>query len=210
MFDLITQPVMVLCGRAASGKRKFARLCKDRYPSIEHIEVGQLLRDAARFSNSGIGTIIAGYQLRGEHVPDNLVFEFLRKRIEDLKAPIILDGFPRTMPQARVFSSFRQAWYGVRIERDEEFCRNLVQRRIAEYRELGEEPRPDDTLETFEKRVAKYPKELASFEFAVELCGSAVYHTHPNTPELQPEVEAVIKYHAGFFKGLQCVSERAG
>lgn len=210
MFDGITEPVMVLCGRAASGKRKFATLLKALYPEIEHVEVGQLLRDAVDSRTSGIGEIIARHQLAGEHVPDNLVFEVLRKHIENLKAPIILDGFPRTIPQAKVFASLGPTWYGVRIERDEDFCRGLVQRRIAEYQAQGLEPRPDDTLETFERRSLKYPVEAASFDFAVELCGSPVYYTHPNVPELSPEVQAVINYHASFFKGLQRVNQQTG
>lgn len=208
MFDQITIAILVLCGSVASGKRTLAKILCKMFPSLIHIEVGERLREIAK-SGTGIGQIIADHQLRGVHVPDVIVFEALRDLIMQAKGPVILDGFPRTDGQAQVFATLKQSWYGVCIQRDADFCRGLIQRRIDDCLARGEQPRPDDNIITFDKRVAAYPTERKAFDRAVTLSGAPVYYTRHNVIELANEIPDLVEHLGGFFGGLRRV-EQAG
>jgi len=69
---------------------------------MPHISTGDLVRQEIQ-DKTAIGKRIEGYTVRGELVPDDIVVELLRKRISqpDCAGGFILDGFPRTVPQAK-------------------------------------------------------------------------------------------------------------
>ena len=68
---------------------------------MQHISAGELLRAQAR-AGAGLGREIAAYQQRGDLVPDAIVFDVLTPVVVAAVARggYILDGFPRTLPQA--------------------------------------------------------------------------------------------------------------
>jgi adenylate kinase len=82
-------------GKGTQGERLAERL------GVEHISAGERLRAEAR-SGTPAGKEIAGYQERGDLVPDALVFDVLTPVVVAAVARggYILDGFPRTLPQA--------------------------------------------------------------------------------------------------------------
>jgi adenylate kinase len=82
-------------GKGTQGERLAGRL------GVQHISAGKLLRAQAR-AGTGVGREIAAYQQRGDLVPDAIVFEVLTPVVVAAVARggYILDGFPRTMPQA--------------------------------------------------------------------------------------------------------------
>ena len=82
-------------GKGTQGERLAGRL------GVQHISAGELLRAQAR-AGTGVGREIAAYQQRGDLVPDAIVFEVLTPVVVAAVARggYILDGFPRTMPQA--------------------------------------------------------------------------------------------------------------
>lgn len=82
-------------GKGTQGERLAGRL------GVQHISAGELLRAQAR-TGTGVGREIAAYQQRGDLVPDPIVFEVLTPVVVAAVARggYILDGFPRTMPQA--------------------------------------------------------------------------------------------------------------
>jgi adenylate kinase len=80
-------------GKGTQGERLADRL------GVQHISAGELLRARA---GTDVGREIAVYQQRGDLVPDAIVFEVLTPVVVDAVAGggYILDGFPRTLPQA--------------------------------------------------------------------------------------------------------------
>lgn len=76
----------------------------DRY-KLPHIATGDLLRNAVA-NQSELGNKAKEYMNRGELVPDQIVIDMIRKRLEDqdAKSGYILDGFPRTLEQAKKLS----------------------------------------------------------------------------------------------------------
>ena len=105
---------------------------------IPQISTGDLLRDAVK-AGSDLGIKAKGYMDTGELVPDDLVIGLLQERIakDDCQNGFILDGFPRTIPQAEALEAAN-----VRIDKvinfgleDDVIVRRLSGRRI--HRETG-------------------------------------------------------------------------
>ena len=94
----------IFLGPPGSGKGSAAsRIAPKR--NIPHISTGDLFRENLK-QGTEIGLQAKGHMERGELVPDKIVIEMLKERIEkeDCKNGFILDGFPRTIPQAEMLS----------------------------------------------------------------------------------------------------------
>ena len=93
---------IVLTGAPGCGKGTQARLLKERV-AIPHLSTGEMLRAEAQ-TGSELGLEIKALIDGGNLVSDELIIKMLEKRIEndDCKNGFILDGFPRTLPQAEV------------------------------------------------------------------------------------------------------------
>ena len=92
----------IFLGAPGSGKGSYAsRIAPKR--NIPHISAGDLFRENIK-NGTEIGATAKSYMERGELVPDEVVIEMLKERIEkeDCKNGFILDGFPRTIPQAEM------------------------------------------------------------------------------------------------------------
>ena len=90
----------MLIGPPGAGKGTQASLLSGRC-GVAHIATGDLLR-AATASGTDIGKAAKGYMDRGDLVPDDLVLQIIRQRLEepDAKAGFLMDGFPRNPSQA--------------------------------------------------------------------------------------------------------------
>jgi adenylate kinase len=82
-------------GKGTQGERLAGRL------GVQHVSAGELLRAEAR-AGTPVGREVAAYQQRGDLVPDPIVFDVLTPVVVAAVARggYILDGFPRTLPQA--------------------------------------------------------------------------------------------------------------
>ena len=82
-------------GKGTQGERLAA------WAGVRHIAAGDLLRAEAR-AGGRLGTEIAGYQARGDLVPDQIVLDVVIPAVTEAagRGGYILDGFPRTLPQA--------------------------------------------------------------------------------------------------------------
>ena len=91
---------LILFGPPGAGKGTQAVELSDRF-AVPHISTGDLFR-AAVSEQTTLGVKAQGYLDRGELVPDDLVIDMIRERLvqPDAKAGWLLDGFPRTVPQA--------------------------------------------------------------------------------------------------------------
>ena len=99
---------IVLTGAPGCGKGTQARLLKERI-AIPHLSTGEMLRAEAQ-TGSELGREIKSLIDDGNLVPDEMIVKMLEKRIDqdDCKNGFILDGFPRTLPQAKVLDELLQ------------------------------------------------------------------------------------------------------
>ena len=91
---------LILLGAPGAGKGTQAELIAEKY-SIPAISTGAIIREEIA-SGSELGQTVKSYTNRGELVPDSVVIDIIKARLakDDCKNGFILDGFPRTVPQA--------------------------------------------------------------------------------------------------------------
>ncbi len=91
---------IVLLGAPGAGKGTIAKLLTAHDGSVQ-ISTGDILRGAVK-AGTELGKKAQGFMERGELVPDSLIMEIMESRLQepDAKNGFILDGFPRTIPQA--------------------------------------------------------------------------------------------------------------
>ncbi|MDO8785803.1 MAG: adenylate kinase [Syntrophales bacterium] len=106
---------IILIGAPGAGKGTVAKLLTETDGSIQ-ISTGDILRAAVR-EGTQLGKQAKGYMDRGELVPDSLIMEMMEVRLqeEDCKKGFILDGFPRTIPQAVELKKILEA-IGIRLD----------------------------------------------------------------------------------------------
>lgn len=99
---------IVLLGAPGAGKGTIAKLLTDYDGSVQ-ISTGDILRGAVK-AGTELGKKAQGYMDRGELVPDSLIMEIMESRLQepDCKKGFLLDGFPRTIPQADALKKLLQ------------------------------------------------------------------------------------------------------
>lgn len=96
---------VIFLGPPGAGKGTIAQRLQDRMGLLQ-ISTGDLLRGAVS-QGTELGKKAKGYMDAGELVPDDLVIDMLKERISqpDCRKGVILDGFPRTIPQAEALDA---------------------------------------------------------------------------------------------------------
>ena len=91
---------IVLVGPPAAGKGTQADRLVDRFGGV-HIATGDILRSNAE-RGTELGRTASGYMDRGDLVPDDVIVDMVLERLgePDCGGGFVLDGFPRTVPQA--------------------------------------------------------------------------------------------------------------
>jgi adenylate kinase len=91
---------ILFIGPPGSGKGTQSKLLHD-YFGLVHLSTGDMFRQAIS-EKTEVGMKAKSFMDRGEYVPDGVVIELIGHRLEkpDCKKGFILDGFPRTVPQA--------------------------------------------------------------------------------------------------------------
>lgn len=100
---------IVLFGPPGSGKGTQAQFIVDKY-AIPQISTGDMLRAAVK-ANSPLGVMAKSIMDSGGLVSDEIVLGLVRERVsqEDCSSGFILDGFPRTIPQAHALVSLLES-----------------------------------------------------------------------------------------------------
>ncbi|MFO7730176.1 MAG: adenylate kinase [Spirochaetia bacterium] len=173
---------LIFLGPPGAGKGTIAVQVKENY-HIPHISTGDLFR-AHIHNKTDIGTQVQAILDSGELVPDELTIEIVRQRLQedDCRSGFILDGFPRTIPQAEALESFAQIDGVLNFELSKEsIVKRLSGRRIAKqsgkvYHIHYNPPkvegkcdvsgetliqRPDDKPEAIENRLEVYQRQTA-------------------------------------------------
>jgi adenylate kinase len=152
---------IILLGPPGSGKGTQAQRLVQRY-GIVQLSTGEMLR-AAVAAGTPVGLRAKDIMASGGLVPDDVVVGVIADRIEqpDAKKGFILDGFPRTVPQAEALDDLLRHKHlkldaVVELRVNESALLQRVETRVAEMQARGEEVRVDDTPEVLAKRLAAY------------------------------------------------------
>lgn len=101
---------LVLFGPPGSGKGTLASFIKKVLPDIAHISTGDIFRENLK-NETPLGLKAKGYMDKGELVPDDVVIDMVRDRLnqDDVKQHgFLLDGFPRTLAQSEALSTITE------------------------------------------------------------------------------------------------------
>jgi adenylate kinase len=100
---------VVLLGPPGAGKGTQAKLLRDRFEACQ-ISTGDILRKAVA-DKSPLGKEAESYLSRGELVPDDVIVRLVGERLKerDCTKGFVLDGFPRTLPQAESLEGILRA-----------------------------------------------------------------------------------------------------
>jgi adenylate kinase len=152
---------LILLGPPGSGKGTQAQRLVKRY-GIVQLSTGELLR-AAVAAQTPVGLRAKDIMASGSLVPDDMVIGIISDRLDqpDAKKGFILDGFPRTVPQAVALDELLKKKHMkldgvIELRVNESALLQRVESRVAEMRARGEEVRIDDTPEVLTKRLASY------------------------------------------------------
>jgi adenylate kinase len=152
---------LILLGPPGSGKGTQAQRLVQRY-GILQLSTGEMLR-AAVAAQTPVGVQAQDIMASGGLVPDEIVIGIISDRLDqpDAAKGFILDGFPRTVPQAEALDELLKrkrmrldAVIELRV--NESALLQRVETRAAETRARGEQVRADDTQEVLKKRLASY------------------------------------------------------
>jgi adenylate kinase len=152
---------LILLGPPGAGKGTQAQRLINRY-GIVQLSTGEMLR-AAVAAQTPVGLKAKDIMASGSLVPDDIVIGIISDRLDqpDAKKGFILDGFPRTVPQAEALDELLKKKHlkldaVVELRVNESALLARVETRVAEMRARGEEVRVDDTPEVLTKRLASY------------------------------------------------------
>src|SRR4051812_28394052 len=152
---------LILLGPPGAGKGTQAQRLVQRYGLVQ-LSTGEMLRSAVA-AGTPVGLKIEDNMASGGLVPDDIVIDLISDRLDqpDARKGFILDGFPRTVPQAQALDALLKKKHikldaVVELRVNESALLQRVETRVAEMRARGEEVRIDDTPEVLSKRLASY------------------------------------------------------
>ena len=184
---------LILLGAPGAGKGTQAEIICEKL-SIPAISTGNIIREAIK-NGTKVGLEAQSYIERGDLVPDEVVIGIIKERLaaDDCKNGFILDGFPRTIPQAEALDKL-----GVEIDcvleidvADEDVISRLSGRRVCEkcgasYHVMYKQPkredvcdlcganivmRKDDNPETIKERLRVYHDQTEPLKDYYRNCG---------------------------------------
>lgn len=212
---------IVMLGAPGAGKGTQAKMLADRY-GIPHISTGDIFRYNIK-NGTALGMEAKTYMDQGKLVPDELTVRILLDRVagEDCRDGYVLDGFPRTIPQAEVLAAELEKMsdridYAVNVDvPDENIVRRMGGRRAclscgATYHVEYAKPaadgicdrcggelvlRDDDRPETVKSRLAVYHEQTQPLIDYYEKAG--VLRTVDGTQDIQVVFDDIVRILEG-------------
>lgn len=165
---------VVIAGRPGAGKGTQAEMLASRF-GFAHVSTGDLVRDATSRSTQ-LRAELESTMAAGGLVPDRTILELLVDELAQLwpTRGVLLDGFPRTLAQARAFETLRSVDLVIELD--------VPARRIIE--RLRARGRSDDTIAAIEARLHVYERETRPMLHAFDARGALLTIDGDRAPEL--------------------------
>lgn len=150
--------VLIIFGPPGAGKGTQALMISKRY-GVLHLSTGDMLRSAVK-EGTKLGELAKSYMDKGELVPDDVVIGIIRDVIKgaDSTSGYLLDGFPRTIPQAEALDSMLSS-ESLKVDMvlsvevpDNEIISRISGRRVCEkcgamYHKVYDPPKKEDACD---------------------------------------------------------------
>lgn len=193
---------IMFLGPPGAGKGTYSSRI-GRLLDIPHISTGDIFRDAVK-QESVLGKRVSEYMKRGELVPDEITIEVLKNRLAqpDCRKGFILDGYPRTIPQAEALDKIVKldVVFNLRIHEDV-LVRKLSARRIC--KSCGEIYNVAEIKETIDGVKYDMPSMLPKVSGVCDKCGGELVQRKDDTVEVieerlkvyRAQTEPLIEYY---------------
>ena len=184
---------ILLLGPQGSGKGTQATRIADEF-GLAHISTGEMLRHAIAVETP-LGLAVKPIVETGELVPDELMIGLIRERLDedDTREGFILDGFPRTIPQAEALDAMlgeigRDLDIVFELQVPDEVSMERLAKRALE------EGRRDDTPEAIARRLAEYHDKTEPLVGYYRLRGNLVgVHGEKTIDEVFREIQEALQ-----------------
>ncbi len=152
--------ITILFGPPGSGKGTQASIISERF-LLPHVSTGEMLREEVA-AESELGREVEPIMSGGGLIPDDMMVRIIEQRLvqPDAAAGVLIDGFPRTVPQAKELDEMLERTgreIGVVLFFD--VPESELQKRIAHRAEIDH--RSDDTPEAFVQRMREFEAKTA-------------------------------------------------
>ena len=210
---------IILMGPPGAGKGTQAKILTAKY-DIPHISTGDMFREEIK-QGTPLGKLAASYINDGHLVPDDVTIGLVKERLsqEDCAKGYLLDGFPRTIPQAEALEKItaeinRKIEYVINIDTPkEELVNRICGRRVckkcgAPYHIINVKPkvdgvcdicggeliqRPDDNEEALTIRLDAYNKQTQPLLEYYDKKGMLKTFNGKSRDELTPQLMAYLE-----------------
>ena len=169
---------LILLGPPGAGKGTQSQRLVQKH-GIVQLSTGDMLRAAIR-AGTPVGLKAKDVMARGELVSDDIVVGIVSDRIDepDAQKGFVLDGFPRTPPQAEALDGLL-GQKGLKLDGvielkvDEDILLDRIATRVREMEARGEAIRPDDNPQAFKTRLDAYRAQTAPLDRLLREKGGA-------------------------------------
>ncbi|MFZ3077971.1 MAG: adenylate kinase [Candidatus Aenigmatarchaeota archaeon] len=200
---------LIIFGPPGSGKGTYSSVIAPTY-KIAKISTGDIFREEIK-KGTELGKNVSGFLARGELVPEEIVKEVFRKRISepDAKNGFILDGFPRTVEQAKFLEGLTEidAVILLRIPEDV-LIEKISARRVC--RKCGENYNAANIDRIIGGVRFRFPNVGSKVEGICDKCGGELLQRPDDNPKTikdrievyKKQSEPVVEYYKGKMKFL--------